>query len=155
MRGWRARQWGGHRAVVRKALLCGVLLLPVSCTAPIIIVTAGASVLQAGSSAFINGELEAAIPKPLPTVYDAADAALRELQFTMGQAKLGDYNGYIYAGETQKRRIEITVEKKSPVVTKVNIRVGLFGDQAISRLILATLQSKLAPKGEKIPDQTQ
>ncbi len=122
-----------------------------SCADPIIVVTAGTSVLQAGSSAFVNGEMVAAIPKPLTTVYDAADSALRELQFNMGQQKLGDFNGYLYATETQRRRIEITLEKKSPVVTKVNIRVGFFGDQAMSRLIMGTLQSKLNPTGKPMP----
>lgn len=152
------RQWResgtGRRAgaFALRLFLCGGTLLLSSCAAPIV-VTAGASVLQAGSSAFINGELEAAIPKPLPEVYDAADAALRELQFPMGHAKLGDYNGYLYASETQRRRIEITVEKKSPVVTKVNIRVGVFGDQSVSRLILATLQSKLMPDKGKTPPE--
>jgi len=131
--------------------LCGVL--PASCTAPIVVVTAGTSVLQAGSSAYINGQLESAIPKPIAVVFDAADASLRQLQFTMGQQALGEFNAYLYALETQRRRISITIEKKSPAVCKVNIRVGVFGDQAISRLILATLQSKLNAPGAPPPEE--
>lgn len=127
--------------------LAACALLP-SCAAPVVVMSGGFSVLQAGTSAFISGELEATIPKPLPEVYEAADAALRELQFTLGAAKLGEFNGYIYARETQRRRIEVNMEKKSPVVTKLNIRIGVFGDQSESRLILATIQSKLAPNAK-------
>jgi hypothetical protein len=133
------------RASVALALCAGLA----SCAAPVVVATSGFSVLQAGTSAFISGELEAAIPKPIAEVFEAADASLRELQFTLGAAKLDEYNGYLYARETQRRRIEITMEKKSPVVTKLNIRIGVFGDQAVSRLILATIQSKLAPGTEK------
>jgi hypothetical protein len=127
--------------------------LPVSCAAPVVVATGGLSVLQAGTAAFINGELEAAIPKPLPVVYDAADQAIRQLQFTISAAKLGEVNGYIYATQVQGRRIEITCEEKTPVVTKVSIRVGVFGDQPLARLILATLQSKLSP-GASTTDQS-
>ncbi len=102
--------------------------------------------LQAGSTAFINGELESAVVKPMQEVFDAADAALRELQFKMGICKLGEINGYLYAYETQHRRIEINISKRSPAVTKVNIRVGVFGDQSISRLIMETMQNKLNPR---------
>jgi hypothetical protein len=102
-------------------------------------------VVQAGASAFINGELVAAIPKPLPMVYDATDQAIRQLEFTISAAQLGEVNGYIYAKQIQGRRIEITCQKKTPVVTEVSIRVGVFGDQPLARLILATMQSKLSP----------
>jgi len=139
-----------RRFIFQAGVFASVMMLA-ACADPIIVVTAGTSVLQAGSSAFVNGEMVAAIPKPLPTVYDAADSALRELQFTIRQQKLGDLNGYLYAAETQRRRIEITLEKKSPVVTKVNIRVGFFGDQAMSRLIMGTLQSKLNPTQKPQP----
>lgn len=137
---------------IRGFSLCAAAFLVLqSCTAPVMLVTAGTSMLQAGSSAFINGELESALVKPMREVYDAADAALRELQFTMGAGKLGEVNGYLFAYETQHRRIEINVSKRSPAVTKVNIRVGVFGDQSISRLIMETMQTKLNPRPQVQP----
>src|SRR6266849_5726315 len=101
--------WEGR--VIRGGCLLAMSLPLASCAAPVVVASGGFSVLQAGTSAFINGQLEAAIPKPLPEVYDSADAALRELQFTLGAAKLDAFNGYVYAKEAQRRRIEIVMEK--------------------------------------------
>ena len=146
----RGRGYGlAARPAVRVGVLVAACVLPASCAAPVVVATGGLSVLQFGTSAFINGELQAAIPKPLPAVYDAADAAIRQLQFKPGAARLGDLNGYVYAAQSQGRRIEVVMEQKSPIVTKVSIRVGFFGDQPLSRLILATMQSKLNPGSEQ------
>ena len=126
-------------------LLAGLCSAVASCAAPVVIATTGFGALQTGTEAFIRGELEAALATPLPEVYEAAQTAIKELEFTPRAAKLGDYNGYVYARETQGRKVDIDLEKKSPRVTKVNIRVGIFGDQAIARLILGSIQKQLSP----------
>jgi hypothetical protein len=125
------------------AAACAVALA--GCAAPALIATAGFGALQTGTEAFIRGELESAVANPLAEVYAAGDAAVRELEFKITNSKLGKENGYIRAKETQGRKIVVDVEMKSPTVTKINIRVGLFGDQAISRLILSHIQEKLSP----------
>lgn len=125
-------------------LLAGVLTLP-GCAAPALIATAGFGALQTGTEAFIRGELEAAAANPIAEVFAAGEAAVVELGFKITNSKLGAANGYIRTKETQGRKIVVDVEMKSPSVTKINIRVGVFGDQAISRLILSHIQEKLGP----------
>jgi hypothetical protein len=126
-------------------LLIAVALALSGCAAPALIATAGFGALQTGTEAFIRGELEAAVANPMAEVFAAGEAAVIELGFKITSSKLGQVNGYIRTRETQARKIVIDVEMKSPMVTKINIRVGVFGDQAISRLILQHIQEKLGP----------
>ncbi len=130
--------------------LC-LALLP-GCAAPVVVVTAGVSALQVGTAAFINGEIEAAFAKPMPEMFVASEGALNDLKFPIRRSKLDEYNAYVYSNETQRRRIEIDLEKKSDTVTKINIRVGFFGDQAMSRLILATIQARLGSLSSQATD---
>lgn len=126
-------------------MMVSVVAAAVAGCGPALIATAGFGALQTGTEAFIRGELEAAVANPIAEVFAAGEAAVLELQFKVTNSKLGEFNGYIRARESQGRKIVIDVEKKSPVVTKINVRVGLFGDQAISRLILSHIQEKLEP----------
>ena len=129
----------------RRILVCAALTASIGgCAAPAVIATAGFGAIQTGTEAFIRGELEAAVAHPLDEVFAASEAALYELQFPLKSSKLNQFNGYINARESQGRGVDVDLEKKSPIVTKINVRVGLFGDQAISRLILSTIQARLA-----------
>jgi hypothetical protein len=129
----------------RAGLLIVVLMVVPGCAAPAVIATAGFGALQTGTEAFIRGELESAVANPIAEVYAAAQAALVELGFKVTNSKLGEVNGYIRSKETQGRKIVVELEMKSPVVTKINVRVGIFGDQGVSRLILSHIQEKLGP----------
>lgn len=135
----------GAGARTRMVVAMVIGLAPSACTTSAIIATAGFGALQTGTEAFIRGELEAAVAHSLPIVFKAAQDALKELEFPLRVAKLGEHNGYVLSRETQGRKIDISLEMKSPQATKINIRVGVFGDQAISRLILAHIQGKLEP----------
>ncbi len=116
-----------------------------SCAAPVVIASAGFGALQTGTEAFIRGELEAAVVHPMEHVFQAAQDAMTALNFPSRGAKMGEANAYVLAKEVQGRKIDINLQMKSKNVTKINIRVGVFGDQAVSRLILAEIQEKLGP----------
>lgn len=111
-----------------------------------VLATAGVSVAQAGYAAFVRGELEVAMRVPLAAAFAATHAALDNLQFTVQRASLDTARGELRAREASGRRLSIVLERKTPVVTKINIRVGTFGDQAMSRLILAYIHNQLAPQ---------
>jgi hypothetical protein len=125
-------------ALVAPAIVC----LAGSCAAPVVVASAAAPALQAGTAAFINGELEAAEIAPIETVYEASLSALKDLQFQIFYERPGDRTAYIFAHESAGVKITVFLEHKSPVVTKINIRIGVFGDQAISRLILGEIQAR-------------
>jgi hypothetical protein len=115
--------------------------LSASCT-PVMVASAGVSALQYGTAAFVNGELEAAHVADLETVYQAALDTVRDLKFREEFVRVTDRTGYIHVRELTGRRIKIFLEARSSIVTKINIRVGVFGDQAISRLLLGEIQAR-------------
>jgi hypothetical protein len=108
----------------------------------VVVASAGASALQYGTAAFINGELEAAHVADLPTVYEAALSTIRDLRFKEDYLALNDRTAYLHVREMTGRKIKIFLEARSPAVTKINIRIGVWGDQAISRLLLGEIQAR-------------
>jgi hypothetical protein len=105
---------------------------------------AGVSAVQAGTASFIGGELESAEATEMHVLYEIIQEVLvEELAFEVTAARAGENYAYIHTRETQGRTIRITLERKSPIVTKLNIRVGWFGDQPMSRIVLGAIQSRL------------
>jgi hypothetical protein len=119
-------------------LFCGGCFAPAA-----IVATAGLSAFEAGSTAFIRGELEYATKVPIESVFRASQLAMREMQFEILGERLGDQEATVRGKELGGRGIRIDLERKSPVVTKVNIRVGVFGDQSVSQLIQQVIQARV------------
>lgn len=138
------KQWG------RLCIAAVVALIHGACAAPAIVMTASLGALQTGTEAFIRGELESTVAHPMQEVFRATQAALLELEFPIRRADIGDANAYVVSAEAQGRKINVSLELKSPLVTKLNIRVGVFGDQTVSRLILAAIQAQLEHEGSHI-----
>jgi hypothetical protein len=119
---------------------------------PVIIASAGLTAFQEGSTAFIRGELESADAIPLSILYQAALDSMTDLQFRMVSSNLTPRTGRIQALETGGRSVRIDLEKKSPLVTKLNIRVGVFGDQAVARLIQQSIAKRLPDPASVTPE---
>ena len=127
-----------------------VALLP-GCGAPIVIASAGLGALQTGTTAFIRGELESADNYPLEIMHQAARRAINDLQMPIVSERIGRDSGSIIARETEGRAVKIFLERKSPIVTKLNIRVGVWGDQAVSRLVQQSILERL-PESYTVPE---
>lgn len=127
---------------MRRIAIGLVLLALPGCVAPTIIASAGANALQAGTAAFINGELDAAQIVSLEDAITATTGAMTDLKFDAIRVRRGDRTVTVYAQEQNKREVRITLVPRTPLIVKINIRVGLLGDQAISRLLLAEVQAR-------------
>lgn len=136
---------------MRARLLTAILLAACPACAPTVVATAGFGVLQSGTAAFINGELESAQIAPLDIVYECTLKALNDLQFKIVSQRKGAASASIHAQEVHGRSITIKLSAKSPVVTKTNIRVGLMGDQVMSRLIQGEIQARCPAVFEPAP----
>jgi hypothetical protein len=139
-----------HR--VTPLLLAAALALSACAAPPMIVASAGLTAFQEGSTAFIRGELESADAVPLGAFYQAALDALSGLNFRIVSSRLAPRGARIQALETGGRSIRIDLEKKSPLVTKLNIRVGIFGDQAVSRLIQQSIAKRLPDPAHVSPE---
>lgn len=124
--------------------------------------------VQAGTSAFANGRLDAAREATLELAWEAVRRAMGDLAFapvdtwTSGDTPGGPADAYhqpltapvpndgapagafFLARADGGGEIRIRLISKSAAVTKISIRVGLLGDQALSRLILETIDGHLA-----------
>lgn len=114
-----------------------VTLSLAGCAAPTInVVSAGMGAAQLGSSAYTEGELQSAVKRPRDRLAAATTRAFEALQYARSEAEAGADETVIVARDQQGRRARVVLSASTPVVTVIRIRVGFFGDQAISRLIL-------------------
>lgn len=127
---------GRARAVVA-ALLLGMLSLTTGCVAIAAAGAAGAGV------AWVRGTLEANIEHNLDQVYRAAQKAVAELEFAKVSESKSGLDAVLVARTALDKKIEIVLKRVGKNTTQVVIRVGVFGDEAISLAILDRIKGGL------------
>ena len=144
-RAWRVRS-------VWCATACASLAATGCVPVPDPVLSAGLSAAQAGTSAFIQGELRAVVRVPIREVYDATVLAMGEqgLRFEVRVADFRGGSAVLTCRETagderggNDRVVEIILRKSTAVVTTVSIQSGTFGDQPLSRLVLDEIHRRL------------
>lgn len=129
--------------VLRKLIpLCLVLALGV---APFltgcVIVAAGAA--GAGAVAYVRGEMEANLEHDLNAVFKAAQRALADLELAKIDDQKSGVDALLISRTALDKRVEIKLRKITGNVTKVQIRIGLMGDQELSLTILEKIKAGL------------
>ncbi len=119
------------------ALLLGVLAGTTGCVAVVAAGAAGAGV------AWVRGALQTNLSAPLDRTFAAANAAVRE----MGLAKVSDrkssVDAQVVARTALDKKIEITLKSVGDRTTQLDIRVGVFGDEALSLAVLEKIKANL------------
>lgn len=105
--------------------------------------TAGFGLAQGQAEAFIRGELQAARLVPLDQVIAATLEAMKEMQLEVRTLRQGEHDAYIRGRTGNGPEFKVKLQKKSPMITKVNVRVGVMGDMAVSRLVLSSIDRQL------------
>ena len=114
-------------------------------------VTAGFGLAQGQAEAFINGELKAARMVSMELAWDATFSALDELEVPIRTTRRDEDDSYIRGRAEIGPEIKIQLKEKSPLITKIEIRVGMMGDQAVSRLVLARIDHHLGIPHTVVP----
>jgi hypothetical protein len=106
-----------------------------------VVVAAGA--VGAGAVAYVRGELEASVENNLDATYRATQRALAALEF----AKISEHKSALDAGLVSRtaldKKVEVKLTKVTDKLTKVQIRIGLVGDQQLSLTILDKIKAEL------------
>lgn len=102
-------------------------------------VTAGMSIAQGQAESFIRGELKAARMVPLAEAHAAVHAALAELHLAVRTDRLGVHDGYVRGKSDGGREVKVSLKADSAVMTRFTIRIGIMGDAAVSRLVMARI----------------
>jgi hypothetical protein len=119
------------------------LFVPGGCVGPGIVATAGLSAAQAGVSEFTKGRLKTAWDVPLETMFQVTHSSLRKLGYTIEGERSKGNEWFIASRELDGTAIDVYLRRSTSKVTLVSIRVGMFGDQPLSRLITDTIDRQL------------
>ena len=128
----KSRQWYSASVLVL------TMLVLVGCGAVVVGAAAGA-----GAVAYVRGELKVTEEAPLDAVVEATRAAIQDLRFTLTGSEADAVSGQFTAQTANDKRIEINLKKVSDELTQIRIRVDIFGDEDLSRLIHDKIKAHL------------
>jgi hypothetical protein len=94
----------------------------------------------AGTVAWVRGELKALEDVTLDRAWPAAKQAMSDLEFMVTKSEKDAFEGKLVARGAGDKKIVVSLKKESDAVTEIRIRVGTFGDEAMSRKILETIK---------------
>ena len=124
--------------VLLAVLMAAILSFGSGCA---LFLVGGAAAAGAGTVAYVNGELEETEDVAYETAYNAALAAMSDLQYTVVDKSRNLLTIKIVARTIGDKRIQVMLDKQSASVTEIRIRVGTFGDESLSRQILDKIKS--------------
>ena len=116
--------------VVTVAVGLGALVLTGGCA----VLLVGAAI-GAGTVAYVQGELRSADEVTFDHAWKAALAAMDELKFKVTKSQKDAIAGEIDATGSGDKNVVIKLRRQGDQVTEIRIRVGVFGDEGLSRLI--------------------
>lgn len=123
------------------ALACALIL--VSTSGCVLLAVGAAGAAGAGTVAYIRGELDTSLNGTVDSVGVATTKALEELRFAKIHENKSAVDAEIRARTGQDKKIDIRLNRTSDTLTRVRIRVGTFGDEDLSRLLLEKIKAKL------------
>jgi hypothetical protein len=106
---------------------------------------AGGAIAGAAVATFIKGELVTHESYMLDQTWLATQKAMKSLGFTIQKEDKDSLTALIVAHGAEDKKVEIHLKKEAIHVTQIRIRVGLFGDEELSRHILREIQKELKP----------
>lgn len=125
---------------LRRLLALTLLGASLACLTGCIVVAAGAG---AGAVAFIRGDLEANLDTDYSEVVEATRSAIRRLEFAPVSENKDALKAVFVARTAQDKKIEITIANPGKKLTNIKIRVGIFGDEALSMAVLDRIKAGL------------
>ena len=129
---------GNRIRITAQALLVGLCVFTMYGCA--LLVAGGAA--AGGTYAYFNGQAEQEYNVGIQKTFDASLAACRDLGIMVEKQKLNGDSGKI-VGKYNGDRVSISQALKADNVTKVSVRVGLLGDEVISRKIHTAIENRL------------
>ncbi len=120
--------------------LCLLALGTVPFISGCVVIAAGAG---AGAVAYVRGELDSSVEHDLNAVFKASQQALAKLEFARINDHKSGVDAKLVARTALDKRVEIKLTKVTDTLTKVQIRVGLVGDQDLSLMILEKIKAGL------------
>ena len=109
-------------------------------TGCIAVVAAGAG---AGTVAYVQGKLESPLGADYHRSVAAVDRAIAQLEFARISHNQDALTSTFTVRTAEDKKVVIEVSKVSDQASKVEIRVGIFGNEALSMTILDRIKANL------------
>jgi hypothetical protein len=104
---------------------------------------AAATGAGAGAVAYVRGELDATVDaSPDRTVWTVG-RAVQQLEFAKVSESKDALLSITVVRNAADKKIEIRTERMGAALTRIKIRVGVFGDEALAQAILDKIKSSL------------
>lgn len=98
----------------------------------------------ASGMAYYKGSLTATLPNNVEKVESAVRATLeKDLRFALISSSEDAVGAEYTARNSQDEKIVIKLKRVDDSITKIDIRVGVFGDESTSQLILRKIEKRL------------
>ena len=113
--------------------------------ASLIAFASGCALFAVGAAgyAYAKGELKSTEPAPLDRTWDATVAAAKELQFPIVEQSKDALEARMVAKNAEDKDIRIKLKKVADNSTELHVRVGAFGDEAVSHEILDRIRKRV------------
>ena len=116
------------------------LAATVGLSAGCLLLAAGAG---AGTVAYVRGELTASLGSELGAVAKATGRAVEQLKFAKISEREDALSAKFTTRTAQDKKIDIELTKVGEKLTKVQIRVGVFGDETVAMSVLEKIKANL------------
>ena len=131
------------RALVVCIALPLLTVLPVALTGCIVAVAAVGAGIGIGAYSYSEGELTDEVPASPQKVVTAANAAFHDLQMTVISSESSVADGKVVAVTATEKKVKVEIKARSTAISKVSIRVGTWGDEALSVRIMDSIKAHL------------
>jgi hypothetical protein len=126
-----------------KAMMIALLFMSFMLQGCVLLAVGAGAAAGAGTVAYIKGELQTTYAASLDRTWNATLEALRDLDYKVITSEKGGAEGEIEAKQIGGDKVKVALSISGPGTTLVKIRVGVFGDEAISRAISDKIAQKL------------
>jgi hypothetical protein len=115
--------------------------LGVAASGCVLFVAGAAAGAGVGTYAYVNGDLEASEAVQFDKAWNASLAAMKDLDYSVTAKQKNALEAKLAARGAGDKKVQVKLKKTSDTVTQINIRVGTFGDETLSRQILEKIKS--------------
>jgi hypothetical protein len=109
----------------------------------LLFVAGAAAGAAAGTVAYVDGELDASLGQNYDAVVRAANLAIDQMQFSKPEEQKDSLTDTLTTHTAKGDKVSIVLTRVNDNSTKVQIRVGVFGDETTAQAILDKIKSNL------------
>jgi hypothetical protein len=107
-----------------------------------VLIFGGGAVAGAGMVAYARGEIRVTEDVDLSRAWSATQSAVDDLALTVVERERDNLGARLVALDRDSNRVKVRLEKL-PQFTEIRIRVGIFGDEKLSRSLLEGIRQRL------------